>query len=108
MEFLLLIIFVFVLIGWIKESIENKKKKIRNNVAKEILSDFNYKKEKNEIVNIINFYKMKKKKILKKFSFLNNDNICPLCNENLQLINGKYGKFWGCRGYPNCHFIKKI
>lgn len=32
---------------------------------------------------------------------------CPTCGKYLRAIDGKYGKFWGCTGYPNCHFTKR-
>lgn len=34
--------------------------------------------------------------------------ICPRCGCKLVLRNGKNGKFYGCSGYPNCKFTKKI
>jgi DNA topoisomerase I len=37
------------------------------------------------------------------------DKKCPECNEhNLSIRNGKFGKFFGCDGYPKCKFIGKI
>lgn len=30
--------------------------------------------------------------------------ICPRCNGELQLRNGKNGKFYGCSNYPRCKF----
>lgn len=32
---------------------------------------------------------------------------CPDCGRYLVARDGKYGKFWGCTGYPNCHFTRK-
>lgn len=37
-----------------------------------------------------------------------NNNICPRCHRPLVLKSGKYGKFYGCSGYPECKFTKKI
>jgi len=34
------------------------------------------------------------------------NNICPRCQNQLVLRNGKYGSFYGCKGYPNCKFKK--
>lgn len=31
---------------------------------------------------------------------------CPLCGNILVLRNGKFGKFYGCNGYPNCRYTK--
>lgn len=28
--------------------------------------------------------------------------VCPECGEEMILREGKYGKFWGCTGYPEC------
>jgi hypothetical protein len=30
--------------------------------------------------------------------------ICPQCNGELKLRNGRYGKFYGCSNYPQCRF----
>ena len=30
--------------------------------------------------------------------------ICPRCNGELKLRNGRNGKFYGCSNYPRCHF----
>ncbi len=34
--------------------------------------------------------------------------ICPRCGKELVIRNGKNGQFYGCNGYPNCKFTKKI
>ncbi len=33
--------------------------------------------------------------------------ICPKCNGQLILREGKYGYFYGCSNYPNCKFTMK-
>ena len=33
--------------------------------------------------------------------------ICPRCGRELNLKNGKYGNFYGCKGYPKCKFTMK-
>lgn len=33
--------------------------------------------------------------------------ICPKCNSELKLRNGKYGQFYGCSNYPKCRFTMK-
>lgn len=38
--------------------------------------------------------KIKKQKHAKK---------CPKCNGDMHLINGPYGKFYGCNAYPKCN-----
>ena len=30
--------------------------------------------------------------------------ICPRCNGELKLRNGRNGKFYGCSNYPRCRF----
>lgn len=34
--------------------------------------------------------------------------ICPECGNHLVIRRGKYGTFWGCSNYPNCHHIENI
>ena len=34
--------------------------------------------------------------------------ICPLCKKTLVYRNGKYGDFYGCSGYPNCKYTRKV
>lgn len=36
-----------------------------------------------------------------------NGDICPYCMKPLRLIDGPYGRFYGCTGYPNCRFKRK-
>lgn len=33
---------------------------------------------------------------------------CPKCGKNMVIRNGKYGKFWGCSGFPHCRNIVNI
>lgn len=33
--------------------------------------------------------------------------ICPRCGGQLILREGRYGKFYGCRNYPKCHYTLK-
>ena len=30
--------------------------------------------------------------------------VCPRCGGSLSLIDGRYGKFWGCSNYPKCKY----
>lgn len=32
---------------------------------------------------------------------------CPECGEEMVVREGKYGKFWGCTGYPDCDHTEK-
>ena len=33
---------------------------------------------------------------------------CPKCGKHLIIKLGRYGKFYGCKGYPECRFIRSI
>lgn len=33
---------------------------------------------------------------------------CPDCGKNLRVVNGRYGEFTACSGYPDCKYIKQI
>lgn len=35
-------------------------------------------------------------------------NICPKCGKELRVKNGKYGKFIGCSGFPECKYTEKL
>ena len=32
---------------------------------------------------------------------------CPFCDSEMHLVDGKYGKFYGCNSYPKCKGSKK-
>ena len=32
---------------------------------------------------------------------------CPFCDDEMHLVDGKYGKFYGCNSYPKCKGSKK-
>ena len=36
------------------------------------------------------------------------DRICPECGKPLVIRTGKFGKFLGCSGYPNCKHVEKL
>ena len=36
-----------------------------------------------------------------------NEKLCPYCNAELKLRNGKYGEFYGCSNYPKCKYTQK-
>lgn len=36
------------------------------------------------------------------------DRVCPQCSSALLIKQGRYGKFIGCSGYPNCKFIEPL
>jgi hypothetical protein len=33
--------------------------------------------------------------------------LCDQCHGNMRLIDGKYGKFWGCTSYPSCRWTRR-
>jgi hypothetical protein len=35
------------------------------------------------------------------------DILCPSCGSLMRLIDGKFGKFWGCTKYPNCRATRQ-
>lgn len=37
-----------------------------------------------------------------------NNSRCPRCGGKIVLRHGKYGEFYGCSNYPNCHFTMKV
>lgn len=42
-------------------------------------------------------------------SVLNGEKVvCPQCGGEMQERDGKYGKFYGCKSYPNCKGIIKV
>ena len=36
------------------------------------------------------------------------EEICPHCGEHLVIKLGRYGKFYGCKGYPKCRYIRPL
>ena len=110
------------LIGWFFEQVgkwnEERKSKIRDEVAQEILPQTNINDK------FLSEYKTKLQKIgykeSQKHSWLSNYftekksykgllGKCPECNEGyLRVIDGKYGKFIGCSGYSKCKYTKNL
>ncbi len=46
----------------------------------------------------------------KRFDSINKNlssQVCPLCNSNLVLRQGRYGKFWGCSRFPYCRGTRR-
>jgi len=52
----------------------------------------------------------KKDEELKKADIVNEetDETCPECGKNLIIKLGRYGKFYGCKGYPECRYIRSL
>ena len=36
------------------------------------------------------------------------DEQCPQCGEHLVIKLGRYGKFYGCKGYPRCKYVRSL
>jgi len=34
--------------------------------------------------------------------------LCPRCGAELQQRSGKFGRFWGCSGYPDCRYTRNV
>ena len=80
------------------------------------LINLNYTKELEEELDKIATGKMKYLDFLNEFyntletsaiKVVSQAPTCPKCGKPLALRKSKYGKFWGCTGYPNCTYIKK-
>ena len=63
-----------------------------------VISDF--------LVPFLNRVSVEEKELYEKMS--ENNQICPDCGKPMQERMGKYGKFWGCTGYPECKKIINI
>ncbi|AEE15602.1 NERD domain-containing protein [Treponema brennaborense] len=70
---------------------------IKNLLESKKITEKGAKKEHVEEIHQSIFEKQLKKESL----------ICPRCNSELKLREGKYGKFYGCSNYPNCRFTMK-
>lgn len=33
--------------------------------------------------------------------------LCPRCGRSMKLRDGRYGRFWGCSGYPGCRYTER-
>ena len=94
METIILLIFVaFALWSIVFAIFEKMRQSIRNKAAQEVLKEFNIQKQREEILAINN-------------NFIFAEMKCPKCNGILTLRIGKFGQFWGCSNFPNCHFTK--
>jgi len=36
------------------------------------------------------------------------EEVCPQCGERLIIKLGRYGKFYGCKGYPQCRYVRPL
>ena len=80
----------------ISKSILIKKRRERlDYLARNLLSDFNFEKEKREIRSIARRH-------------LPQSHICPRCGGILLVRKGRYGPFLGCNHYPECRYTRNI
>jgi hypothetical protein len=94
METIILLVFGgCILCGIIAAIIEKIRQPIRDKAAQEALKDFDIQKQKEEVLSINN-------------NFIPEEMKCPKCNGILVHRIGKFGQFWGCVNFPNCHFTK--
>jgi len=88
-----IIIIYAVIAGYIERRKERRNQKIRDQAAEDVLKNFDYNKERSEILKIANDFVKKEYK-------------CSACNGILISRIGKFGQFWGCSNYPKCKFTK--
>jgi len=84
------IVILYILLHYI---IERIKQRIKDKAAKNILENFDFQKEKEEILDMTN-------------PFIKEEYKCPKCKRILKLRHGRFGQFWGCSNYPQCTFTK--
>lgn len=97
------VIYDFELIRFIKEY--PVEKSISNEEVQKIasfLQSLNIEGKENRKEHVENIHRTVTGKQLKKENL-----ICPRCNSELKLREGKYGKFYGCSNYPYCKFTVK-
>jgi len=95
MSIILVLIVVFIIYSVVVGLIESRKQSVRDGVARNILKNFNFEKEKQEILSINE-------------NFISAEMRCPKCNGMLVCRIGKFGQFWGCSRYPACRFTKNV
>ena len=91
-------VIILAVFGCISDYLENKKQEKYNHklneIAEQVLDNFDFEEERKEVLKTI------KNTISDKF-------ICPKCGNILRYINGRYGEFVGCHGYPECRYTRK-
>lgn len=59
-------------------------------------------------IDFLKYFYKKLNDDINKTSKIGETKICPECGNHLVIRRGKYGTFWGCSNYPNCHHIENI
>lgn len=126
MENLYFVIYFYggiILIGWLFSKVSNSfkkhREKIKNQVAKEILSELsietdiaNYKSKLAYIGHtktdpIRGQIEVLKRQLFGRDAVLMNE--CPKCKEGYLIVRkGQYGKFMGCTKFPKCDYTNNI
>ncbi len=79
---------------YVSDMVQRRRRRKLDEMARDILADFDFDKEKREIKSIGSRYVSSKYR-------------CPECSGMLVLIRGgPYGSFWGCNHYPECKYTK--
>ncbi|MHA1966862.1 MAG: topoisomerase DNA-binding C4 zinc finger domain-containing protein, partial [Candidatus Hodarchaeales archaeon] len=79
---------------------------LQNTLHNPILSrsDERFPPDKKPLQKIVTKILRRKKAEMKKPDF----ETCPKCGKKLVKREGKTGSFWGCTGYPDCHYTRNI
>jgi hypothetical protein len=87
------------LFSWVREKyrkVRNKRRQKKlDEIAHDILADFDFNKEKEEIKSI-------------GIRYVSKEYRCPRCGGMLVMRNGRYGRFWGCNHYPECKYTRSV
>lgn len=95
----LIIIGVVVTISLVSKVINSwskaRRQKTLDKIAHDVLADFHFNKEKEEVKSIGSRYVSKEYR-------------CPKCGGMLVVRSGMYGRFLGCNYYPECKYTRNI
>jgi len=79
----------------IQSSVSRRRRKKLDEIAHDVLAEFDFSKEREEIKSIGGRY-------------VSEEYRCPRCNGMLVMRNGIYGNFWGCNRYPQCRYTRNV
>jgi hypothetical protein len=97
---------VVLVFKWIKSILIESHQKRLDEIAHEILDDFDVNREKQEIICIASQGKSEIASIAS--LYVPDKYKCPKCNGILVQRKGKYGKFIACNKYPICTYTRGI
>lgn len=116
-QILLILVAVLAFISLVEKVIEkinilreSKRQKRLDGIARETLMDFDFNKEIEEIKSMRDRYVSKEIEEIKSIGgrYVSSSYRCPRCGGILVVKNGKYGRFWGCKRFPNCKYTRDI